>query len=344
MKRFANQTIPDFTMVKVTVLGAGGGIGQPLSLLLKLSPYVDELSLYDIRMAPGVAADLSHVNSKATVKGYEPKSKTDESQLEAALKGSDVVIIPAGVPRKPGMTRADLFKINSGIVKLLVAGVAKYAPEAAILVILNPVNLTVPIAAATLREHGVFNPEKLFGVTTLDLVRAETFLALLLKVHPDSVRGKITVIGGHSGDTIVPLVQSTLLGDKVLSFSKEKFAKYVNRVQFGGDEVVKAKQGAGSATLSMAFAGYRFAESLLRLLVGLPAEGGIPDPAFVYLPGLEGGKEVQNKVGVEFFAVPVVFGRGGRVRGVLNVLDGITPEEKKLVEVAVKGLSQKPKL
>jgi malate dehydrogenase len=81
---------------KVAVLGASGGIGQPLSLLMKLNPLVTELSLYDIVNTPGVAADLSHINTHSTVKGFKG------ADLENALKGSEVVIIPAGVPRKPG--------------------------------------------------------------------------------------------------------------------------------------------------------------------------------------------------------------------------------------------------
>ena len=91
---------------KVAVLGAAGGIGQPLSLLLKLSPNVSELSCYDIVGTPGVAADLSHIPSNSTVTGRMPSSPTwppsHDGGLEAALTGADVVVIPAGVPRKPG--------------------------------------------------------------------------------------------------------------------------------------------------------------------------------------------------------------------------------------------------
>lgn len=107
---------------KVAVLGAAGGIGQPLSLLLKMNPLVTKLSLYDIVNTPGVAADLSHINTPAQVSGHK-----GPDALGAALKGADVVVIPAGVPRKPGMTRDDLFNINAGIVKTLAEGAAKYA-------------------------------------------------------------------------------------------------------------------------------------------------------------------------------------------------------------------------
>ena len=81
----------------VAVLGASGGIGQPLSLLLKMSPFVSKLNLYDINHTPGVAADLSHISTKAKVKGF-----LGPEQLDDCLKGAEVVLIPAGVPRKPG--------------------------------------------------------------------------------------------------------------------------------------------------------------------------------------------------------------------------------------------------
>lgn len=100
-------------------------------------------------------------------------------QLGPALDGMDLVIIPAGVPRKPGMTRDDLFNINAGIVRTLIEGVAKHCPRAIINIISNPVNSTVPIAAEVLKKAGVYDPKRLFGVTTLDVVRANTFVVRL---------------------------------------------------------------------------------------------------------------------------------------------------------------------
>jgi len=102
--------------MKVCVLGAAGGIGQPLSLLLKLQlPAGSELSLYDVApFTPGVAVDLSHIPTDVAVRGFVG------DDLEAAMADADIVVIPAGVPRKPGMTRDDLFNVNAGIVKKLV--------------------------------------------------------------------------------------------------------------------------------------------------------------------------------------------------------------------------------
>jgi malate dehydrogenase len=151
------------------------------------------------------------------------------------------------------MTRDDLFKINAGIVKGLIQVAAEVAPKAFILVISNPVNSTVPISAEVLKAQGVFNAQRLFGVTTLDIVRAETFVAEATgKASPEGLT--VPVIGGHSGDTIVPLFSKVTPSVQI---PDDKYDALVNRVQFGGDEVVKAKDGAGSATLSMAYAGFR---------------------------------------------------------------------------------------
>jgi malate dehydrogenase len=151
------------------------------------------------------------------------------------------------------MTRDDLFNINAGIVKGLIETIAEVAPKAFILIISNPVNSTVPIAAEVLKSKGVFNPQRLFGVTTLDVVRAETFVAEIVGTqNPQDLT--IPVIGGHSGETIVPLFSQAKPAVKIPS---DKLEALIKRVQFGGDEVVKAKDGAGSATLSMAYAGYR---------------------------------------------------------------------------------------
>jgi malate/lactate dehydrogenase len=99
-----------------------------------------------------------------------------QPQLEDALTGMDLVIIPAGVPRKPGMTRDDLFNINAGIVRTLCEGIAKCCPKAIVNLISNPVNSTVPIAAEVFKKAGTYDPKRLLGVTTLDVVRANTFV------------------------------------------------------------------------------------------------------------------------------------------------------------------------
>jgi malate dehydrogenase len=186
---------------------------------------------------PGVGADLSHINTRSVVKGFKG------NDLHEALKDSDVVIIPAGVPRKPGMTRDDLFNTNAGIVKNLAEASAKACPNANFLIISNPVNSTVPIFAEVLKKHGVYNPKKLFGVTTLDVLRASTFVSTIKEKDPKDVA--VHVVGGHSGVTIIPLLSQT-----GLNFTQAEVDALTHRIQFGGDEVVKAKDGTGMKKLT----------------------------------------------------------------------------------------------
>ncbi|CAN6997678.1 unnamed protein product [Brassica rapa subsp. trilocularis] len=322
---------------KVAILGAAGGIGQPLALLMKLNPLVSSLSLYDIANTPGVAADVGHINTRSEVVGY-----MGDDNLAKALEGADLVIIPAGVPRKPGMTRDDLFNINAGIVKNLCSAIAKYCPHALVNMISNPVNSTVPIAAEIFRKAGMYDEKKLFGVTTLDVVRAKTFYAGKANVPVAEVN--VPVIGGHAGVTILPLFsqftsqflsiwlnatpQANLSGDVLTALTK--------RTQDGGTEVVEAKAGKGSATLSMAYAGALFADACLKGLNGVPdvVECSYVQSTITELP---------------FFASKVRLGKNG-VEEVLDLgplsdfekegLEALKPELKSSIEKGVKFANQ----
>lgn len=294
--------------VKVTVIGAAGGIGQPLSMLIKMNPNVKSLSLYDVSPAvSGVAADLSHVDTPAKVSWH------DASGLEEALTGSNFVLIPAGVPRKPGMSRDDLFKINAGICAQLAEAIAQFCPDAITLVISNPVNSTVPVFAEVFKKHGVFNPRKLVGVTNLDIVRSDTFLHQL---RPDlSWDQPIKVVGGHSGDTIVPLFSSAL-GDKLETMPEDQLRALVHRVQYGGDEIIAAKKGAGSSTLSMAYASNRFFTTVLNGYLGKPNQEACAflNMELTEIAGAKQTKKVVNNIAgtdMQYFALPCVFGHDG---------------------------------
>ena len=273
--------------MKVVVLGAAGGIGQALGLLLKTDlPAGTELSLYDIApVTPGVAADLSHIPTPVKVEGF---SGEDPSP---ALLNADIVLISAGIARKPGMDRSDLFNINAGIVKKLVSSCADNCPKAMIGIITNPVNTTVAIAAEVLKKKGVYDPSRLFGVTTLDVIRSSTFIAEIFDKDPREI--SIPIIGGHSGITILPL-----LSQSGFEFSNEDAAAMTKRIQNAGTEVVEAKAGGGSATLSMGQAAAKFTLSLVRALNG---EKDIVECTYV-----EGSGELSR-----FFAQPVLLGKNG---------------------------------
>ena len=274
--------------MKVAVLGAAGGIGQALALLLKTQlPSGSELSLYDIApVTPGVAVDLSHIPTDVKIQGFSGED------AKPALVGADVVLISAGVARKPGMDRSDLFNVNAGIVRNLIQQVAVTCPKACIGIITNPVNTTVAIAAEVLKNAGVYDKNKLFGVTTLDIIRSNTFVAELKGKKPTEI--EVPVIGGHSGVTILPLL-SQIPG---VSFTEQEVADLTKRIQNAGTEVVEAKAGGGSATLSMGQAAARFGLSLVRALQG---ESNVVECAYV-----EGDGEYAR-----FFSQPLLLGKNG---------------------------------
>lgn len=276
--------------MKVAVLGAAGGIGQALALLLKLQlPAGTNLALYDIApVTPGVAVDVSHIPTAVKVAGYAGEDPTP------ALEGANLVLISAGVARKPGMDRSDLFNINAGIVRNLIEKVATVCPTACVGIITNPVNTTVAIAAEVLKKAGVYDKRKLFGVTSLDVLRSETFVAELKGKDVNDV--KVPVIGGHSGVTILPLLSQASEEDKI-DFTAEEVAALTKRIQNAGTEVVEAKAGGGSATLSMAQAAARFARAVLKGLTG----EHVVEYAYV-----EGNGEYAR-----FFAQPVRLGLNG---------------------------------
>jgi malate dehydrogenase len=172
------------------------------------------------------------------------------------------------------------------------------------------------------KSKGVYNPKRLFGVTTLDVVRASRFISQIKKTDP--AKEAVPVVGGHSGVTIVPLLSQSNHPD----IEGETRDTLVNRIQFGGDEVVKAKDGAGSATLSMAMAGARFAESLLKAAQG---EKGVIEPTFVESP-------LYKDQGVDFFASRVELGPNG-VEKILEV-GKVNAYEEKLIQAALTDLKK----
>ncbi|CAH0545916.1 unnamed protein product [Brassicogethes aeneus] len=276
------------TGFKVAIAGASGGIGQPLSMLMKINPFVKELSLFDLLHTPGVAADLSHIETPCKVKAFMGSDQRCE-----ALKDANVIIIPAGVPRKPGMTRDDLFNVNATIIKELAEAAAEVAPKALIAIITNPLNSVVPIACEVMKKANKFDPRRIFGVTTLDIVRTNTFVADAMKINPKEVN--VPVIGGHAGNTIIPLFSRS---KPHVSFSDEQIIAMTKRIQNAGTEVVQAKAGAGSATLSMAYAAARFANALMR---GLSGEENVMECSYVATDCGE----------ASYFSTPLVLGKDG---------------------------------
>ena len=184
------------------------------------------------------------------------------------------------------------------MVKTLAEAIVQQCPKALVGIITNPVNTTVAIAAEVFKKAGTYDAKRLFGVTTLDVIRAETFIAELKGKNPAELI--VPVIGGHSGTTILPLLSQV----KDVTFTDEEVASLTYRIQNAGTEVVEAKAGGGSATLSMGQAAARFCVSLIK---GLQGES-VTEYAYV-----EGNGEHAR-----FFAQPIVLGKNG-VEALLDI-------------------------
>ncbi|KAH8315600.1 hypothetical protein KR059_005504 [Drosophila kikkawai] len=310
---------------KVAVVGAAGGIGQPLSLLLKLNPHIEHLALHDLRNTQGVAMDLSHIDTPATVCPFEGG---DGKSLRRAMFMADIVVVPAGLPRQPGMSRTDLVKVNASVAADVAFAASEVCPRAFIAFITNPVNVVVPLAATVLKAKCNYDPNRLFGVTSLDLVRARTFVGDALNVNPLKV--EVPVIGGHTGKTILPILSQCT---PAYNGTDKEVEELIKRIQGAGTEVVNAKKGEGSATLSMAHAANLFVGNLIKAIKG--SDKPIVECAYVE-------SEVTE---AQFFATPFVLGPQGIKENLglpdmndveMEALEKMLPELKANIEAGIK--------
>ncbi len=304
-------------MSKISLIGAGQ-IGGTLAHLIGIKELVDEVVLFDVAsgVAKGKALDIAQSSS---VDGFNVKfSGTDNYQ---DIKNSDVVIITAGVPRKPGMSRDDLLGINLKIMKQVAEGIKQNAPDAFVICITNPLDVIV----MALQKYTGFSKNKVVGMAgILDSSRFKYFLSLELKVHPYKI--KSFVLGGH-GDTMVSMVNHTKVDGKNLSdliksgnISQSKVEEIVERTKNGGAEIVKHLQ-KGSAFYAPASSGIEMAESYLK-------DQKKELPCAAYLQGEYGVKDL-------YVGVPVIIGKKGVEKVVQINLD---EKEKKLFQNSIKAV------
>ena len=241
---------------KITLIG-GGQIGGNLALLCAQKELGDVV-IYDIPNAEGMikgkALDISQL---CPMDGYDSKIKGSSNPED--MKDSDIVIITAGVPRKPGMNREDLLEINIKIITDVANNVKKYAPNAFVIVLSNPLDA---IVYSFFKVSG-FSKQKVIGMAgVLDSTRFKTFLAMETGYSVQDVN--CMVLGGH-GDTMVPVTRLATIGGIPAEelISKERLDAIVERTRFGGGELVKLF-GNGSAYYGPAASAIEMAESYLK--------------------------------------------------------------------------------
>ncbi len=303
---------------KIALIGAGQ-IGGTLALLAGAKELGD-VALVDIAdgVPQGKALDLAEMSP---VEGFDAKYQGDTDY--SALKGSDVVIVTAGIPRKPGMSRDDLISTNTGIVQKVGEEIKKHAPDAFVIVITNPLDVMVGV----MQEATGFPPEKVVGMAgMLDSARFRYFLAEELNVSVEDITA--FVLGGH-GDTMVPLTRySTVAGIPLPDvvemgmMTQEKLDEIVQRTRDGGAEIVGLLK-TGSAFYAPASSAIAMAESYLK-------DKKRVMPCACYLKGEYGVNDL-------YIGVPAIIGAGG-VEKVLEVK--FTPEEQAAFDKSVEAVKK----
>ena len=277
---------------KISLIGAGQ-IGGTLAHLIGLKELAD-IVLFDVvsGIAKGKALDIAQSSS---IDGFDVR--LIGTDLYEDIKSSDVIIITAGVPRKPGMSRDDLLGINLKIIKQVSEGVKKHAPNAFVICITNPLDVIV----MAFQKYSKLPTNKVIGMAgVLDSSRFKLFLSLELKVPVKQI--ETLVMGGH-GDTMVPLTRYTKVSGKSLEtlisegkISKEKLNQIIQRTRDGGAEIIKFLE-KGSAYYAPAASGVEMAESYLKNQKKLL-------PCAAYLNGEYGVKNL-------YAGVPVIIGGKG---------------------------------
>ena len=301
---------------KITLIGAGQ-IGGTLAHLIALKELGDVV-LFDVAagIAKGKALDISQ---SSPVDGFDINlSGTDNYE---DTKNSDVIIITAGVPRKPGMSRDDLLGINLKIIKQVAEGIKKTSPNAFVICITNPLDVIV----MALQKYSGFPKNKIVGMAgILDSARFIYFLSEELKVPVKKI--KSFVLGGH-GDSMVAMLGHTEIEGKKINdliqegkITKEKLDQIVERTKKGGAEIVKYLE-KGSAFYAPAASGVEIAESYLKNLKKQL-------PCAVYLNGEYNAKDI-------YAGVPVIIGSEG-VEKVIEL--DLSAEEKENFEKSVKAV------
>jgi malate dehydrogenase len=272
---------------KVTVVGAGN-VGATAAQRLAEKGLCDVVLVDIVEGVPqGKALDLMEAAPVEKHDGHVTGANTYE-----ATEGSDIVIITAGIPRKPGMSRDDLISTNAGIVKAVTEQVAKYSPNAVLIIVSNPLDAMCHVAY----EASGFPKNRVIGMAgVLDSARFRAFIAMELNVSVENIHA--FVLGGH-GDTMVPLPRySTVAGIPITELMpQDRIEALCERTANGGAEIVGLLK-TGSAFYAPASSAVEMAESILKDRKKIL-------PCAVYLDGEYGYKEL-------FIGVPVKLGAGG---------------------------------
>lgn len=255
IQRTINMTARSY---QVSVMGGTSEIGQVISLMLRTEPSVTSLVVHDMREnTPGLVLDLSHIPVNSRLMGY-----CGNSTIDRALKDSDLVLFVGGVIKSPAVTNEAWFEANTTFINNVAGRVGKMSKMPFVGIVTEPINVIVPMAAEIMRCHGAFDPKKLFGITTIDWIRAQTLYATDHKIPPKTCF--VPVIGGHSEKTIIPLLSHSR---PTMDMRDSEIMQFTRKIQECDAEVSQAKHGL-SSTMSIAYSVVMFVREIFRALNG----------------------------------------------------------------------------
>ena len=312
MKQKVKRKKKPYKMQKITVIGAGN-VGATCANVIAHKDLAKEVVLLDVKegIAEGKALDIwqtaaiNHFNTRVT--------GVTNDYLKT--KGSGIIVITSGIPRKPGMSRDDLIKTNANIVKDVTEKAIKYSPDAIIIVVSNPLDVMTYAAFKASNKSS----KKVFGMAgTLDTGRYRAFIANALNVTPIDIHAML--LGGH-GDTMVPLPRYTSINGIPITqlLGKDEIDKIVERTKKGGGELVN---------LMGTSAWYAPGAAAAQLVEAIVDDQKKIVPLCAYLSGEYGLKDV-------FLGVPVKLGKDG-IEEIIEI--DLDKDEKKLLETSANSV------
>lgn len=306
--------------MKITVIGAGN-VGATCANVMAHKGLANQIVLLDVKegVAEGKALDMWQT---ASVNIFDTRVIGVTNDY-LATKGSRVVVLTAGIPRKPGMSRDDLIKTNAGIIKEVTEQVMRYSPDAILIIVSNPLDVMTYTAYLTSNK----DPRKVFGMAgILDASRYKAFIADALCTSPRDVSALL--LGGH-GDTMVPLPRFTSVAGIPLNqlLNEDEIERIVERTRKGGGELVKlmgtsAWYAPGAAAAQMVEAVVRNQHRILPVCAAVQGEFGLKD-LFLGLPVRLGKNGVEEIVEIDLNAEEkrLLNESAESVRSVMRVLD-----------------------
>lgn len=264
LKRLSSQLsslckLPSYVrQYNVAVVGGASELGQVACMLLRGEPNITKLTIHDtLPYTTGTIMDISHIPSEPNIKGF-----TGDDNVYKAIEDADIILATGGICETPGIPTKDIFLTNTNFIKKFAKAVSDLRHIPFVGIATEPINTLVPLAAEIMRCSGDFSQNKLFGITGIDSLRAQTLYATKFNLNANDCT--VHVIGGHSEKTMVPLLSQAM---PMANLDQALIQELTMKIRTGDEIITDAKKGHGPA-LANAYSVLLFTRAILRALDG----------------------------------------------------------------------------